>query len=221
MHDHHRERVRERYIKEGLDSFAPHQILELLLFYTIPRKDTNEIAHRLLDKFGCLSNIFETPVKELMKVEGVGETTAVFLSLVSDVRRKYEEDKRRNSTKITTGKDAGEYAKTLFYGRIYECFYVVLLNTQNKVIHAEKISEGTLDETPVYPRNVVRVALQNNAFSVILAHNHPGGSVTPSVVDIETTKAIKRALEAINIELRDHVIVCEDNFFSFSEMNLI
>ena len=221
MHDKHRQRVRERYIKEGLDNFAPHQILELLLFYTIPRKDTNEIAHRLLDKFGSLSNIFETPVKELMKVEGVGETTAVFLSLISDVRRKYEEDKRKGATKIVTGKDAGEYAKGLFYGRIYECFFVILLNTQSKVIHAEKISEGTLDETPVYPRNVVRVALQNNAFSVILAHNHPGGSVTPSPVDIEATKAIKRALEAINIELRDHIIVCEDSFFSFSDLNLI
>ena len=221
MHDKHRKRVRERYIKDGLDSFEPHQVLELMLFYTIPRKDTNETAHRLLDKFGTLSNVFEAPCKELMNIEGVGENTALFLNLIPQLIRKYEQDKRRELDIIRNTEDAGNYAKSLFHGRIYECFFLICLNVQNKIICTEKISEGTLDETPVYPRNVVRTALQNNAYSVIIAHNHPGGSLVPSPADTETTHAIKKALDSINIELRDHIIVANDNYLSFKDTGLL
>lgn len=221
MHDKHRERVRSRYLNEGLDSFEPHQILEMMLFYTIPRKDTNETAHLLLDKFGSLSNVFEAPPKELMKVAGIGESSAIFLNLISQLKRKYELDKLQNKEYIRNTEEAGEYAKTLFYGRIYECFFMIMLNAKNKIIHTEKISEGTLTETSVYPRNIVRSALQNNACSVIIAHNHPSGSMTPSREDADTTNAVKNALAYVNIELRDHIIVANSDYLSMKELNLI
>jgi len=221
MHDKHRKRLRERCIKEGLDSFEQHQILELLMFFTIPRKDTNETAHLLLDKFGTLSNVLDAPFKELIKVEGVGENTAFFLNMLPQVMRKYEEDKFKTLTSATSVKAAGEYAKSLFFGRIYECFFLICLNAQNKIIHTEKISEGTLNETSVYPRNIVRCAIQNNAVSVIITHNHPGGSLTPSKTDVETTKAIKDALQTVDINLYDHIVVANNEYFSMRDTGLI
>lgn len=221
LHSKHRERVRARYLKDGIDGLEPHQVLELILFYAIPRKDTNELAHILLDKFGSLSNVFEAPCKELMKVEGIGEQAAIFLNMISQLKRRYEEDKLNPKMVLRNIESAANYCKSLFFGRIYECFFLICLNSQNRIIHTEKISEGTLDETPVYPRNVVRTALQNNAFSVILTHNHPGGSLTPSEADINTTKTIKNALGMINIELRDHIIVSNENYLSFEEEKLL
>lgn len=215
VHDKHRERVRERYLTEGIDSFQPHQVLELILFYVIPRKDTNELAHELLNKFGSLSNIFEAPPKELMKVEGIGKSAAIFLNMFSQVRRVYDIDKLNQKVYINSNKDAGEFCKNLFFGRIYESFFIISLNSQNKIIHTEKLCEGTLDEAVVYPRNIAKIALQNNAVKIILAHNHPGGHIEPSLEDISLTTKIKNALELVDIKLEDHIIVADGNYYSF------
>ena len=114
MHDEHRKRLRERFIKEGIDSFEAHQILELMMFYTIPRKDTNETAHLLLDKFGTFANVLDAPVKELMEVKGVGENTALFLNMIPQIMRRYENSKLKVLTSISSTAEAGEYVKSLY-----------------------------------------------------------------------------------------------------------
>ncbi len=221
LHNKHRERVRERYLKEGIDSFEPHQALELILFYAIARKDTNELAHKLLDKFGSLNGVFEASPKELMMVDGIGEGTAVFLNLFSQIRRKCELDELKNIEYISSSKDAGEFCKRLFLGRLYECFFMVALNGKNKIINYEKLSEGTLKEVSVYPRKVVSFALQNNAAKIILAHNHPGGILTPSNEDMGSTRTLFDALKIIEVEMADHIIVSKNEYMSFKDMGLL
>ncbi len=211
LHSNHRERLRTRYFKEGIDSFESHQILELILFYSIPRKDTNNIAHELLNRFGSLSGVFEAPVGELTMVKGVGKATAVYLNLFSQIVRKYEEDKKRDKKDLSSSFDACEYCVGLFKGRIYECMFVICMDSQNKIIGYEKVAEGTINEATVYPRSIIRAALSNNAAKVIITHNHPGGTTTPSTEDLSITTKIEKALSAIDIKLCDHIIVAGDD----------
>lgn len=221
LHNKHRERVRERYLKEGIDSFEPHQALELILFYAIARKDTNELAHKLLDKFGSLNGVFGASPKELMSVDGIGEGTAVFLNLFSQIRRKCELDEIKKPKCILTSCEAGEFCKKLFLGRLYECFFMIALNGKNEVVNYEKISEGTLNEVNIQPRKVVSFALQNNAAKIIIAHNHPGGIVMPSQDDIDSTGMLKQALKIIGVEMSDHIIVSGSQYVSFKDLDLL
>ena len=221
MHEGHRERLRARFINEGLDSFEPHQVLELILFYAIPRKDTNEIAHRLLDKFGSLSKVMDADPKDLMQVKDIGEHAACLISLFSKVFRVYSRDKVSTKATLSSRADIFNYVKSLYHGRLYETFFLISLDAQNRVLHAENIMEGTIDEIAVYPRVVVEAALRHKAYSVILAHNHPGGTVMPSKMDVTATRHIASALKPIHIELKDHIIVTNENCLSFQEMNLL
>ncbi len=214
VHNKHRERLRERYLKNGIDSFEPHQVLELILFYAIPRKDTNELAHELLNRFGTLSGVFEAPVEELCTIEGIGKGAAVYLNLFSQIIRKYEQDKSSDKKDLSSSCKAGNFCVSLFKGRIYECMFLVCLNSQNKVVNYEKIAEGTINEATVYPRNIVRSALLNNAVKVIITHNHPGGTTTPSTEDLSLTTIIKNALKTVDVELCDHIIVANDEYES-------
>ncbi len=221
MHEGHRERVRKRFLKDGIDSFEPHQILELILFYGIPRKDTNEIAHRLLERFGSLSRVLEADPKDLMQVEDIGEGTACLLSLFSQVFREYSKDKIGKKIILDSQENIFSYVQSLYHGRTYETFYMISLDAQNRVLHAEILEEGTIDELAVYPRLVVESALRQKAYSVILAHNHPGDSVMPSKMDVEATRRVQQALLAINIELKDHIIVTNENALSFRDLRLL
>ncbi len=207
VHSGHRERLRERYIKEGLESFDDHQILELLLFYSISRKDTNEIAHRLLDEFGSLARVFEASPEELMKVKDVGMNSAVLLSCFTGLMRRYNQSALSKKPVLNTSYRAYRYAAELMKGRNYENFYVVCLNTACEVINAKKLAEGTLDQVAAYPRRVVEAALNSKAHSVILIHNHPEGTEEPSEADINLTRKINTALTSIDVELKDHIVV--------------
>lgn len=221
MHQGHRARVRQRYLQEGLDSFNEHQIIELLLFYSIPRKNTNEIAHKLIDRFGSLSGVLDAGVKELMKVEGISENSAVFLSMLPNISRIYLKSKWGNRPKLNSSTKAGEYVVDLFTGRSYEVFYVLCLDAQNRLIHAVPVHEGTINEAPIYPRIIIETVLNHKANSVILAHNHPGGSTKPSQADINATEQIAVALDSIQVRLVDHIIAAGDNYVSLAEKNLI
>ena len=221
MHTGHRKRLKNRFLEEGLDSFEPHQVLELLLFFSIPRRDTNEIAHKLLKKFGSLSGVFEADIKELVKVEGIGENSAFLISMIPQLSRRYLNDKWRDKPELNSSSKAGEYAISLFAGRTYEVFYVICLDAQNRVNHAALVHEGTINEAPIYPRIIVETILRHKANSVILAHNHPGGSLNPSRGDIEATKVIKNALESISVKVVDHIIVCGERYVSFAERGLL
>jgi len=217
VHEGHRKRLKMRFIEDGLDSFEPHQILELLLFYSIPRKDTNELAHSLLKKFGSLSGVFEADPKEIANTDGIGENTAVLLSLIPQLSRRYNGDKWREKPELNSSTKAGNYAVSLFDGRTYEAFYIICLDAQNRVNHSALVHEGTINEAPVYPRLLVEAALRHKANSVILAHNHPGGTLKPSRADIEATRTICTALESISIKVVDHIIVCGNQYYSFAE----
>jgi DNA repair protein RadC len=221
LHEGHRQRVKSRYLSEGLDSFEDHQVLELLLFYCIPMKDTNELAHKLIGAFGSLANIFEADPKDICKRCGVSENTAILLSIIPSLTRRYVMDKWGEKPVLGSSAKAGEYAVSLFTGRTYEVFYVICLDAQNRVNHAVLVHEGTINETPVYPRIIVETVLRYQANSVILAHNHPGGSKRPSDADLQITKRIIAALEAISVHVTDHIIVAGDRYFSFAEKGLI
>ncbi|GAE89976.1 RadC family protein [Acetivibrio straminisolvens] len=221
VHEGHRKRLKERFLKEGLDSFEQHQVLELLLFFSIPRRDTNELAHTLLNRYGSLSGVLEADPKDLAATPGIGENSAILLSLIPHLSRRYLNDKWRDKPELNSSTKAGQYAISLFWGRNYEVFYVICLDAQNRVNYAQLVHEGTINEAPVYPRIIVETALRHKANSVILAHNHPGGTLNPSKADIEATNRIRTALEAISIKVIDHIIVCGGKYVSFAERGLL
>lgn len=221
MHEGHRERLKNRFIKEGLDGFEPHQILELLLFYAIPRRDTNELAHRLLERFGTINGVLEAEVNELVKVIGIGKNTAVLLKMMPELSRVYLKDKWRDKPLLDNSQRAGDYLVNIFTGRVKEVFFVLCLDTMHKLNYSAMVHQGTINEVPVYPRLIVESALRHNAAGVILAHNHPAGILKPSKADLDATKQIVIALEAISIQVLDHVIVAGDRYYSFADNRMI
>jgi DNA repair protein RadC len=221
VHAGHRQRVKARYLAEGLDAFEDHQVLELLLFYSIPRRDTNELAHRMIREFGSLAGLFEADAKDIARRCNVSENTAILVSLIPSLSRRYFLGKWGEKPIINSSSKAGEYAVSLLAGRIYEVFYVVSLDTQNRVNYADMVHEGTINEAAIYPRLIVETALRHQASSVILAHNHPGGGIKPSGADISVTNKIVSTLESISIKVLDHIIVAGDRYFSFAEQGLL
>lgn len=221
MHKGHRDRVKNRFLNEGLDHFEDHQVLEFLLFYSIPVRDTNELAHTLIRRYGSLSAVLEADVEDLMTVPGIGKNSAVLLSLIPSLSRRYFKDKWGDKPQLNSSSKAGEYLISLFAGRSYEFFYLICLDAQNRVNHAALIHEGTIDQAAVYPRLIVEAALRHQSHSVILSHNHPGGTLRPSASDIEVTKIIKNALDPISIRVIDHIIVAGDRYFSFADNDMI
>lgn len=220
-HQGHRQRLKARVISEGIDSFEDHQILELLLFYAIPMKDTNALAHRLIGHYGSLAGVFDANPRDLSALVGVTENTALLLSLIPALARRYQQGKLAPKAVLGSTTAAGEYAQTLFTGRLNEAFYVICLDSQNKVNQATLLHEGTINEAPVYPRLIVETALRHQAASIILAHNHPGGSQRPSQADLDVTRRIRQATEAIAIPVVDHIIVAGDGYYSFAENRVL
>jgi len=221
LHSGHREKLRRRFIEEGLNAFEDHQVLEMLLFYTIPRRDTNELAHRLIEKFGTLASLLDASPEIIEKEGKVNRNTAVFLSMIPQLARRYSLQKQGRKPVLDSSCKAGKYITSLFIGKNYEAFYVCCLDSQNRLNYAALVHEGTINEAPVYPRLIVETALRYQASSVILAHNHPGGSLRPSTADIEVTRRICEALNTISISVIDHLIAAGDNYFSFAENGLL
>lgn len=217
-HEHggHRERMRARYAQNGLEGFAPHEALELLLFYAIPRRNVNPLAHRLIRHFGSLAAVLEASPVELMQVEGIGETAATLLSTVLPLAR-YAQQERVSDAVITTYKDAKTYCRHLFSGRSDEVLYVICLDAQGRVLQAAPAITGTIDEIVIYPRTIVEVALRHRAHGVVLAHNHPSGISDPSDADLVTTDILQSALAAVDIALLDHVIYADGECTSITQ----
>lgn len=220
IHDGHRQRLKERFIKEGLDNFQQNQVLELLLFYCIPRKDTNEIAHHLLKRFGSLSQVVEATVDELKKVPGVGENAAVFLSLLNAFSRYYQVNRVSDAVILPTVEKCGEYLTPLFAGRRNETVFLLCLDAKCKVICCREVGEGGVNTAAVPTRRIVEIALGVNATSVVLAHNHPSGLALPSDEDVYTTRRLAQALQAVGIALADHVIVADGDCVSLAQSGL-
>ena len=220
-HAGHRQRVRERFLQEGMDAFRDHEVLELLLFYCIPKRDTNPVAHAILQEFGSLSCLFEADPRDVARRCGLSVATAMLLTLAGPLTRRYLRQRWGDRPVLGTSSRAGEYAVSLFSGRPYEVFYVICLDAQNRVNHAALVHEGTLNEAPVYPRLIVETALRHKANSVILSHNHPGGSLVASGPDLDVTRRIKAALLPISIPVVDHIIVAGEKYASLAEQGLM
>lgn len=214
MHEGHRARMRERFCKEGLDGFAPHEVLELLLFYGRARGDVNPLAHELLDTFGSLKGVLEARPEQLMTVKGVGEETATLISLMLPVFRQYSACVVRESRRINNRTEAQHYCQALLAGWRTERFYVISMNADNQVLGQRMVAEGSLTEVDAYPRLVVETALNYNAHSVILCHNHPAGIPLPSPDDVCTSIQLMDLLSGLNITLLDHIIVAGEETYS-------
>lgn len=204
-HEGHRERLRNRFEKDGLAAFEPHNALELALFYAVPRKDTNELAHDLIKHFGSFSEVLDAPIHELEQVKGIGHNTAVFISLMRDIQRYYQNDKV-NSKKISGHKEIAEYIFARLSCLTEEHVMLVCVDNEMKMICADMICKGSVNSASLSTRAVINCALRHNAVGVILAHNHPRGYSLPSREDLQTTKIIREALNTISVALIDHVI---------------
>ena len=220
IHDGHRKRLKQRFLEEGLDHFTDIQVLELLLFYCIPRKDTNPIAHALLDHFGSLSQALEAPVEELKRVEGVGEQTAVFLHLTTEVGRYYLVNRVQQVRILPTISACADYLKNCFFGRRNEMVFLLCLDAKCKVLCCKEVGEGSVNSASISIRRIVEIALGANATTVILAHNHPSGIAVPSDEDIQTTRRIAAALRAVEVDLADHIVVADGDYVSMAESNV-
>ena len=216
LHEGHRKRMKERFIKSGLDDFAPHNILELLLFYSIPRGDTNPVAHRLIDTFGSLSGVFDATPEELAKVDGVGENSAILISMIPQIARKYLEDKADTANIVGGCSDIGAFLLPKFVGRTNEALMMVSIDNKNKIISCSVVAEGTVDSAKVSRRKIMEEAMKVKATRVILAHNHPCGVAVPSSEDVVMTKEIGRLFAQVGIELVDHIIVANDDYVSMA-----
>ena len=217
LHGGHRERLKKRFLEEGLEHFDEHQVLELLLFYCIPRQDTNPIAHALLEHFGSLSQVIEAAPSELKKVTGMGEASATFLSLLNAFNRYYQVNKASSLVILNTLEQCGQYLMPFFYGRRNETVYLLCLDAKCKVLCCKEVGEGSVNSAAVPIRRVVEMALGANATSVVLAHNHPSGIAFPSDEDQLTTRQLAVALAAVDITLVDHMIMADDEFVSLRQ----
>lgn len=221
LHTNHRERLRDRFLKDGLDSFEPHNVLELLLFYAQPRGDMNPLAHRLIDTFGSLSGVLDAAIEDLCSVKGMGKNTAVFLKMIPQLCRYYLDDKYQNGFIIDSTKKAGEFLLPKFVGRTNEVVYLVCLDNKGKVIHTTQVIEGSVNATQVSARRIIEIAIRTNASAVIISHNHPNGVAIPSGADVATTRDLDQALRLVGIQLMDHIIVAEDDFTSMADSGII
>ena len=217
IHEGHRQRLRQRFLDEGLDHFTEVQVLELLLFHTIPRKDTNPIAHELLRRFGSLSQVLEAPVEELQKVPGISANTATFLHLITDVGRYYLVNRSTQATILNTYESCARYLVPFFFGRRVETVFLLCLDAKCKVLCCKEVGEGSVNSAGISVRKIVETALAANATTVVLAHNHPSGVAVPSEEDEATTRRIAGALRAVEIQLADHIVVADDDYVSMAQ----
>jgi len=215
MHKGHRERLRNRFMKEeGFASFEDHEILELLLHYAIPRKDTNPIAHKMLETFGDLKGVLEARPEQLMTVPYVNEIAATLVSMVVPLTKVWQRCAMARQNRISNSREAEKFCRSLLLGSRVERFYVISLNAQCQVLGSRKISEGSLSEVSAYPRMVMETALNYNAHSVLLSHNHPGGTCAPSQEDVSSTLQLQRLLGGVGILVLDHIIIAGDSTYS-------
>lgn len=220
-HDDHRERLRKRFINGGLRDFDEHTALELLLAYAIPRKDTNAIAHRLIDRFGSFDRVLEADMRLLCEVEGIGEYSACLIKLAYETAGYYERCRCRPGFVASSTEAMLKYASSLFAGETAEVLYALCLDSSLKLINAAELARGSVGETAAPVRRVVEAAALSRAAVVILAHNHPGGYPTPSGEDIAFTKDCMKALATLDIPLADHVIVGSRGAVSMAELDII
>ena len=218
LHEGHRDRVKKKFLKDGFTEGTPkHEILEMILFYSVPRKDTNELAHKLLEKFGSLSGVLNAPLTELEKFPGITQNTAVLFKMIMETARIYNSEAVSKATIFSSIEEIGTYLLGRFAGITEEQIAVVSLKSNGQFISYDVIGKGDISSVGVSTRKIIEILLQTKATTVIIAHNHPGGVALPSGPDLETTKNINAALKHIGVHLIDHIIIADDDFVSLAQ----
>lgn len=216
MAEGHRARLKKRFLTEGLENFEPHNTLELLLFYAIPRVDTNPIAHRLIDRFGSVSAVLDASVSELSSVDGVGENAAIFLKLIGESYRYLDSDTDNFDKLVLDDEERiSKYLIGAYRGVPNEVVMLLMFDAKRRLIETCRVHEGSVSSAGVNIRKLAELALEKRAVSVILAHNHPGGLAFPSADDIAVTTALHRALVVLEIQLVSHYIIAGGEYITF------
>ena len=217
----HRERLRERFAKAGADALADYELLELLLFRLIPRRDTKPIAKALLKRFGSVSRVLGAPPHLLREVPGIGASVAADLQVIAAVNQRMQKADLIGRNVLDSWTSVLAYCKSAMAEEPREQFRVLFLDKKNALVADEVQQSGTVDQTPVYPREVVRRALELSATAIILVHNHPSGDPTPSRADIEMTHKVIEACKPLAITVHDHIIIGRDGHASLRGMEMI
>lgn len=220
-HREHRKRVKQEFCDHGMTHFPPHKALEMMLFYAISRRDTNPIAHRLIDRFGSLFNALNAPYELLLEVEGIGPEVATYLKALLSFNQYMMVDAYSKINVLETTEQAIDYVRYRFMSDSVECVLLVCLQNNNKVIYSRELARGTLEHVDIVPGDVIKTCLRANAAKAVLAHNHPGGFCNPSQKDKQTTIMLKGLLASVDVELVDHIIVASDGECSMKQLGML
>ncbi len=216
LHDEHRKRVRDEFLSLGFNhETPPHKILEMLLFYSIPRKDTNEIAHELINSFGSVSAVLDAKPQDIMKIKGAGESTVTLLKFIRFIANYYINEKRKDVKKFASPFEICDYLYDKYLGIDKEVVSIISLDNTGGFLGYDIVGEGDIASVGVSLRSIIEAVLKRNAAAIILAHNHPKGQALPSSADLEMTKKILESLKNINVQLLDHIIVADHDYISF------
>lgn len=221
VHDGHRERKREQFLQHGSDAMPDHELLELLLFYAIPRRDTHPIAHELLERFGSLQAVLSAPAAELEKVPGMGRSAAALVTLVAPLYRRARASFAENEVVLDTSERIGNYFLELLAEERQEVMYQLCLDAKGRRLHICKVSEGEASGVSVNVRKIVENAILRDAVMVALGHNHPSGVAFPSQEDRDATRRVQAALDAVGVRLVEHIIVADDDYISLRQEGII
>jgi len=206
IHQNHRQRMRDRAVREGFSSFADHELLEVLLYQSIPRVDTNPIAHALLKEFGTIKGVMDASVDDLCRVKGMGEKSAISFKLTVELMRRYEISTMKKTRTFTKMWQISEYLHPIFYGLGVEHLYMMMFNNGMELIECVKLSEGSVNATDVSIRKITELVITRRCSAVLLAHNHPNGVAIPSSGDLNFTEVLYAHLETLGISLVEHLI---------------
>jgi len=221
IHRGHRERLKRLFLTSGLDGMSDIQVLELLLFFSIPQMDVNPLAHTLLDTFGTISGVLGARYEDLLKVPGVGANTATMLRLMQPLAARCQADRAKLCGQLTCGADYWQAFAPYLSGKQVEMCYMLCLDGSNKLITSCKLAEGVVNKVSVPQRMVLEAALRHNSSSVVLGHNHVSGFAKPSAADIAYTQNLSNLLWSVEIRLEDHLVVVDDDWVSMKDSGYI
>ncbi|MCA6070150.1 MAG: DNA repair protein RadC [Endomicrobium sp.] len=217
----HRDRLRIKFLTGGFDHLTDYEILELVLTYALPRKDVKILAKEMIDKFGNLKQVFDADIEELKQIKNISDYSAGFLFFLRKFTSLYLSLEIKEKDKLLSPLEVKNYLISSLSGEKIEKVYAIVLNAGNRVTDCLEIEKGTVNKSLLMPRKIAEIALNHKAAAIIIAHNHPGGNLKPSQNDIDITGVVKKALEAIEVSLLDHIVIANNNYFSFKEYGLI
>lgn len=217
----HRQRLRERFLNSSFENFAEYELLELLLFFAIPRRDVKPLAKKLLEKFGNLANLINADKERLLSIDGTNDGVCISFFVVRELINRILKQKVVHQNIISSWSALLDYLKSTMGGLKLEQFRALFLNKKNILITDEIMTVGTIDQATVYPREIIKRALFHEASAIILVHNNPSGNSKPSKADIELTNKIAEACSAVSIIVHDHVIISNNDYFSFKSNMLL